>query len=50
MKDQVNVMISKDLWHNPKGAPSSEVLTILLKSLGISNTINNSEYGVCDTC
>ena len=32
------------------GHPSSKVLTILLKSLGITSTINNSEYGVCDAC
>jgi len=46
VKDQVNVMMSRDLWHNRMEHPSSEVFTTLHKSLGIFNAIKNSERGV----
>jgi len=44
VKDQVNIVISRDLCH------SSDVLLTLLKSLGVSTTLKNCEYGVCDAC
>ena len=50
MKNQVNVMISQEIWHNRMGHPSSEVLTTLLKSLGINSAINNDACGVCEAC
>ena len=50
MKNQVNVMISQEIWHNRMGHPSSEVLTTLLKSLGIDSAMNNDAYGVCEAC
>lgn len=50
MKNQVNIMISQELWHNRMGHPSSEVSTIFLKSLGITSTMNNNAHGVCEAC
>ena len=48
--EEVNVMISRDLWHNRIGHPSSEVLSSLLKNLGVSNGSKFSEHSACDAC